>query len=386
PRPAQSAAGLSRRGQEMADGGACHDVPEVGRSFASSQPDPRLFPQALWGRLMQQQWRERACDWMNYGDPQGLPALRTAISSYLVQSRGVVCEPDQILILTSSQQGILLATQLLIDAGDTVWVEDPGYPGARTAMESAGARIHPVPVDGEGLQPAGAHPRPRLIYCTPAHQYPLGVPMSLSRRMALLREAERHGAWILEDDYDGEYQYDQRPLPALQGLDGQGRVLYVGTFSKVLFGSLRLAYLVLPRPLMEAFSRARAAVDGHSNQFQQAVTADFIRGGHFATHLRQSRLVYQSRRDLLLAELAEHCPALTPIHSGAGLQCAVQLPPGGEARWTEIANARGLGLRPLHQFHLAAPEREGWLLGFASLDNQTLRQLCRHLGQLMRSV
>jgi len=235
PRPAQSAAGLSRRGQEMADGGACHDVPEVGRSFASSQPDPRLFPQALWGRLMQQQWRERACDWMNYGDPQGLPALRTAISSYLVQSRGVVCEPDQILILTSSQQGILLATQLLIDAGDTVWVEDPGYPGARTAMESAGARIHPVPVDGEGLQPEGAHPRPRLIYCTPAHQYPLGVPMSLSRRMALLREAERHGAWILEDDYDGEYQYDQRPLPALQGLDGQGRVLYVGTFSKVLF-------------------------------------------------------------------------------------------------------------------------------------------------------
>lgn len=155
PRPPQSAAGLSRRGQEMALGGACHDVPEVGTTFASSQPDPRLFPQALWGRLMQQQWRQRASDWMNYGDPQGLGELRAAISSYLVQSRGVVCEPDQILILTSSQQGILLATQLLIDAGDTVWVEDPGYPGARTAMESAGARVHPVPVDEEGLNPHG---------------------------------------------------------------------------------------------------------------------------------------------------------------------------------------------------------------------------------------
>ena len=371
-------------GQEMAQGGACHEVPEVGSSFASSQPDPRLFPQALWGRLMQQQWRQGASDWMNYGDPQGLGELRAAISSYLVQSRGVVCEPEQILILTSSQQGILLATQLLIDAGDTVWVEDPGYPGARTAMESAGARIHPVPVDEEGLNPAGEHPSPRLIYCTPAHQYPLGVPMSLPRRMALLAEAERRGAWILEDDYDGEYQYDQRPLPALQGLDGQGRVLYVGTFSKVLFGSLRLAYLVLPRPLMEAFSRARAAVDGHSNQLQQA--ADFIRAGHFATHLRQSRLVYQSRRDLLLAELAEHCPQLTPIHSGAGLQCAVLLPAGGEARWTEAANTRGLGLRPLHQYHLAPPTREGWLLGFGCLDNQTLRQLCRQLGALMETV
>ncbi|MNC20207.1 HTH-type transcriptional regulatory protein GabR [compost metagenome] len=386
PRPPQSAAGLSRRGQEMAQGGACHEVPEVGNSFASSQPDPRLFPQALWGRLMQQQWRQGASDWMNYGDPQGLATLRAAISSYLVQSRGVVCEPEQILILTSSQQGILLATQLLIDAGDTVWVEDPGYPGARTALESAGARIHPVPVDEEGLNPAGEHPSPRLIYCTPAHQYPLGVPMSLPRRMALLAEAERRGAWILEDDYDGEYQYDQRPLPALQGLDGQGRVLYVGTFSKVLFGSLRLAYLVLPRPLMEAFSRARAAVDGHSNQLQQAVTADFIRAGHFATHLRQSRLVYQSRRDLLLAELAEHCPRLTPVHSGAGLQCAVLLPAGGEARWTEAANARGLGLRPLRQYHLAPPTREGWLLGFGCLDNQTLRQLCRQLGALMESV
>ncbi|MGB6188277.1 MAG: PLP-dependent aminotransferase family protein [Aeromonas molluscorum] len=384
PRPPQSAAGLSRRGQEMAAGGACHDAPEVGVSFASSQPDPRIFPQALWGRVMQQQWRQGASDWMNYGDPQGLAELRTAISSYLVQSRGVQCEPDQILILTSSQQGILLATQLLIDAGDTVWVEDPGYPGARTALESAAARIHPVPVDEEGLNPAGERPRPSLIYCTPAHQYPLGVPMTLARRMALLHEAERHGAWILEDDYDGEYQYDQRPLPALQGLDNQGRVIYVGTFSKVLFGSLRLAYLVLPRPLMEAFSRARAAFDGHSNQLQQAVTADFIRAGHFATHLRQSRLLYQSRRDLLLAKLAEHCPQLTPIHSGAGLQCAVLLPPGGEARWTQAANALGLGLRPLSQFYLGEPRLEGWLLGFGSLDNQTLRQLCRRLGALMR--
>ncbi|PJG58114.1 PLP-dependent aminotransferase family protein [Aeromonas cavernicola] len=385
PRPAQSIAGLSRRGLAVAASGACHDIPQVGLSFASSQPDPRLFPHSLWGRLMQQQWRQQGERWMNYGDPQGLPELRAAISSYLVQSRGVVCDPDQILILTSSQQGILLATQLLIDAGDTVWVEEPGYPGARTAMESAGAIVHPVPVDDQGLNPLGNHPRPRLIYTTPAHQYPLGVAMSLSRRIALLHEAQQHGAWILEDDYDGEYQYDARPLPALQGLDSQGRVIYVGTFSKVLFGSLRLAYLVLPTPLMAGFCRARAAFDGHSNQLQQAVTADFIRSGHFATHLRQSRQIYHSRRDLLLTELGHHCPQLTPIHSGAGLQCAVGVPTGGEVRWTSIANGQGIGLRPLSQFYLGPATHEGWLLGFASLDNQTVRQLCHRLGSLLKT-
>ena len=170
--------------------------------------------------------------------------------------------------------------------------------------------------------------------------------MSLPRRMALLAEAERHGAWILEDDYDGEYQYDQLRSPPCRGWMVRTGALR-GHLQQVLFGSLRLAYLVLPRPLMESFCRARAAVDGHSNQLLQAVTADFIRAGHFATHLRQSRLVYQSRRDLLLAELANHCPALTPIHSGAGLQCAVRLPPA----------ARRAGQRP--------PTHRGWGWGCA---------------------
>ena len=164
-----------------------------------------------------------------------------------------------------------------------------------------------------------------------------------------------------------------------------GRVIYVGTFSRVLFGSLRLAYLVLPRPLMDSFCRARAAVDGHSNQLQQAVTADFIRGGHFATHLRQSRLLYQSRRDLLLAELAEHCPGSPhPQRRRPAVRRAAA--PGGEARWTDAANACGLGLRHLGQFYLGPPTLEGWLLGFGCLDNQTLRQLCRRLGLLMKSA
>lgn len=386
PPPVAGHAPLSRRGERSLLEGACQEETGSASSFASGQADPVAFPRELWGRLLQQQWRQHGETLMRYGDPAGLPALRQAIAAYLVQSRGLVCRPEQVLILTSSQQGIQLAAQLLLDPGDTVWLEEPGYLGARHAMQSAGARLHPVPVDEQGLVPAGDHPPPRLIYTTPSHQYPLGMAMSLPRRMALLAEAERHGAWVLEDDYDGEFQYDQRPLPSLQGLDRGGRVIYVGTFSKVLFGSLRLAYLVLPPTLLAPFAHARATSDGHSSQLMQAVTAEFLQGGHFATHLRQMRLLYRARRDQLRAQLAEHCPQLTPIHCGAGLQCTALLPAGGEARWTTAANQLGLGLRPLSQFYLGQPDREGWLLGYAGLDNGTQQRLCRTLGRLLRTI
>ncbi|MGY3865238.1 MocR-like pyridoxine biosynthesis transcription factor PdxR [Aeromonas bivalvium] len=388
--PLRAARALSRRGEAMQASGSCREEVNPGPNFGAGQADALAFPGELWGKLLQQRWRREGERLMRYGDPQGLPALREAIAGYLMQSRGVNCDPEQILILTSSQQGIQLAAQLLTDPGDCVWLEEPGYPGARSAMVSAGAKVHPVPVDEEGLNPVGSLPAPRLIYCTPSHQYPLGMAMSLQRRMTLLAEAARHNAWIIEDDYDGEFQYDQRPLPALQGLDSQGRVLYVGTFSKVLFGSLRLAYLVLPHALMTPFCQARAAVDGHSNQLLQGVTADFIQGGHFAAHLRQMRPLYRSRRDLLVETLASQCPTLTPIHTGAGLQLCALLPPGEEARWTAPANRQGLGLRPLSDFYLTPPDaappcsrHEGWLLGYGALDNASLRQLCRALGRLM---
>jgi len=378
-----AAAGLSLRGQRILDAGLCRDPVGVLETFGSGQGDPRVFPRDIWGSLMQRHWKRQAPRLMSYGDPQGLPELRAAIASYLVQSRGLVCAPEQVLILTSSQQGIQLIAQLLIDAGDRVWLEEPGYLGARSAMLSAGAVVHPVPVDGEGIALAASHPAPRLIYTTPSHQYPLGMVMSLPRRMALLAEAERHNAWILEDDYDGEFQYSAHPLPALQGLDQQGRVIYVGTFSKSLFGSLRLAYLVLPSALVEPFAQARAAFDGHSNQLLQAVTADFIQEGHFAAYLRQVRPLYRSRRDLLWSELARHCPELTPLRADSGLQCAALLPRGGESRWTSSGNALGLGLRPLSGCYLGAESQEGWLLGYAAVGNARLLELCRLLGEVM---
>jgi GntR family transcriptional regulator/MocR family aminotransferase len=255
--------------------------------------------------------------------------------------------------------------------------------GARNAMHSAGAQICPIPVDEEGINTSGEYPTPKLIYTTPSHQYPLGMAMSLPRRMALLQQAAALKAWIIEDDYDGEFQYEQRPLPSLQGLDTQGRVIYVGTFSKVLFGSLRLAYLVLPQELVAAFSSARTAFDGHSNQFMQAVTADFINGGHFASHLRQMRTLYKSRRDLLLNELARHCPQLTPINTSGGLQFPVCAPAGMEPAWTATGHAQGLALRPLANFYAAQPKLEGWLMGYASLSNDQIRLQAYTLGKII---
>lgn len=388
PAPAARAVMLSQRGQQLLDAAGLHEEPLTQASFGSGQADPLAFPHELWGRLLQQQWRRHGEALRRYGDPAGLPALRQAIAAYLAQSRGVVCHPEQVVILNSSQQGILLTAQLLIDPGQTVWLEEPGYPGARHAMQAAGAHLHPVAVDDEGLNPAGTHPAPRLIYTTPSHQYPLGMTMSLPRRLALLELAQQHDAWIIEDDYDGEYQYDAHPMPSLQGLDRHGRVIYVGTFSKVLYGSLRLAYLVLPAALVAPFARTRSAWDGHSNQLLQAVTAEFMNGGHFASHLRHTRLLYRSRRDLLLAALAQHCPSLAVPHSGGGLQCAALLTdPHHQAHFTALtdaANQAGLGLRPLQHCYLQTPQQSGWLLGFAGLENTRLRQLCRQLGELLQ--
>ncbi|WP_373974090.1 PLP-dependent aminotransferase family protein [Chitinibacter sp. SCUT-21] len=383
---AKAAAGLSQRGQAIAELGACRDDLFNTPLFFTGQPDTNAFPQEMWGKLMQQRWKKDGAQLMRYGDPQGLPELRAAIAGYLAQSRNVQCDANQVLILTSSQQAIQLIAQMLIDVGDHVWLEEPGYPGARNAMHSAGAHICPIPVDDEGININGEYPSPRLIYTTPSHQYPLGMAMSLPRRMQLLERAAALKAWIIEDDYDGEFQYEHRPLPSLQGLDTQGRVIYVGTFSKVLFGSLRLAYIVLPPDLVAAFSSARNAFDGHSNQLLQAVTADFIHGGHFASHLRQMRTLYKSRRDLLISELAQHCPQLLPLHTSAGLQFTVRIPQGKESEWTNAGLARGLALRPLSQFFSQTPSIEGWLMGYASLSNDQIRLQANTLASIIRSV
>lgn len=251
---------LSQRGTQIAQTGGCHD-PLQPLPFAAGSPDLRAFPLKLWKQLTAQQLRLRGEALMRYGDPQGYFPLREAIAGYVSQTRGVNCDAQQVVVLTSSQQALQLIATLLLDSGDKVWMEDPGYRGARNAFSSVGAELVPVKVDDAGLMPDEHLPAPRLIYLTPSHQYPTGVALSLPRRLELLALAQRQRAWIIEDDYDSEFHYDGQPMPAMQGLDRHGNVLYLGTFSKALFPSLRLAYLVLPPALVEPFTTARTVYD-----------------------------------------------------------------------------------------------------------------------------
>ncbi|HEX7641088.1 MAG TPA: PLP-dependent aminotransferase family protein [Burkholderiaceae bacterium] len=374
---------LSGRGSAIVAGGGCRDT-RVPQAFSGASPDLSAFPLETWHKLGNRLSRRGGRDLLGFGDPQGFAPLREAVAHYLNQSRGVHCSAGQILILTSSQQALTLIATLLLDDGDAAWVEDPCYEGARTAFASAGAKLVPVPVDADGMDvgaaPAGAEPR--LIYLTPSHQYPTGASLSLARRMALLDLARERDAWIVEDDYDSEFHYDGRPLPSLQGLDRDARVLYVGTFSKVLFPALRLAYLVLPPSLIEAFTVARTVQDGHTTQWTQAVTAAFIEEGHFAAHLRQMRQLYRSRRDLLREELEKRTRGwLDILPTAGGLKMAVHLPAGKEDRYTRRAAQLGVATPGLSRLYLG-PARDGWLLGFSALDNAAIRHGALQLARI----
>lgn len=373
---------LSSRGQLIYRGGGCDD-PQFPQAFAAGSPDLHAFPHRTWRRLMQQRQRLEGEKLMRYGDPQGLPQLRAAVADYLGQSRGVRCSADRVMILTSSQQALQMIALLLCDSGDSVWLEEPGYSGAWHAFRSAGARIAGIRVDERGAIPE-QEGTPKLVYLTPSHQYPTGVTLSLPRRLAWLDFARRSGCWLIEDDYDSEFHYDRNPQPALQGLEDNARVLYLGTFSKVLFPSLRLAYLVVPDALIEPLCRLRSMMDGHSAQLMQAVTADFIQHGHFAAHLRLMRQLYGSRRDLLCRELAEKLgDRLTPLAHQGGLQLTVQLNHGGEQRLTQQADTQGLLLPRLSPlYHQQSSEaHEGWILGYSALQPN---EIIKAVGKLAR--
>ena len=381
PAGAAGALRLSARGQRMVDTGGCRE-PERPRAFVAGSPDLQAFPTSLWRQLLQRRLRRDAAALMFYGDPQGLPALREAIARYLGQSRGVRCHAGQVLVLTSSQQALQLLSATLLDDGDAVWMEDPGYAGARTAFSASGARLVDMPLDGEGATLEAARPTPRLIYLTPSHQFPTGQAMSLARRLAFIAHARATGAWLIEDDYDSEFLYDHQPTPALQGLDEQGQVVYIGTFSKSLFPSVRLAYMVLPEALVAPLVTARTIYDGHPAQPMQAVAADFMDQGHFAAHLRLMRQLYRSRRDVLLQALHSHLPWATPMDSRGGLQMAVRLPENQESQYTRQAAGLGIATPSLSELYHTAPAIAGWRLGFAALAPEAIDAAARALGRI----
>lgn len=378
---------LSRRSAAAPDLHAERE-PALLRPFALGTASLDAFPLELWRRLAVQTLRRRPGDLLGYGDPRGLPALRQALATYLADSRGVVCSPETVMIVSGAQQALDLIARLLLDPGDVAAVEDPGYAGARDALASAGARLVPVAVDNQGFDPAilaGLSPAPKLAMLTPSHQFPLGMTLPASRRLALLAEARSRGIWIVEDDYDCEYRYGGPPLQALQGLDGGERVLYVGTFSKVLFPGLRLGYVVLPEPLVDGFLRLKTAADGFAPGWPQAILAEFIAQGYLAQHIRRMRVLYRRRRSALLTAIERHAgDLLVPRLSEAGLHLTVEFRDGRDDKAASRAiQEAGLTAAPLSRYAVARG-LSGLLLGFAAFPEAELEAAVQRLVSVLR--
>ena len=352
-------------------------------AFRINNPAFDEFPVNVWSKIMARHTRTLSRSLMEYGDLMGYMPLRSAIAQYLATFRAVRCEPSQILITTGSQQALQISAQTLMDVGNRVLMEEPGYPGARVAFMSSGAEILPVPVDEEGLvvsKIADRHRRAKLIYVTPSHQYPLGTTMSAGRRMALLKWAMNTGSWIIEDDYDSEYRFDGRPIASLQGLDTHGRVIYIGTFSKVVFPALRVGYMVVPKDLAHIFVAVRDAADIFTSTLYQAVLADFIREGHFARYIRRMRIVYMERRKALVNAIRKEIGnVLELVGAEAGMHLVALLPRGINDKWVSDDAARnGISIMPLSTCCLR-PSRGGLILGYAGVNPRQIYDGVRKL-------
>lgn len=367
------------------------------RAFRIGMPGLDVFPFQTWARLEARRWRRPVFD-LGYSDPAGFMPLRKLLAAYLSASRGVHCAPEQIIITSGSQQALYLCAALLLAPGDAAWIEDPGYRGASGTLHAAEARVCHVPVDQDGLCVAlGAqhYPDARLVYVTPSHQYPLGVTMSLQRRLELLAWASANKTWVVEDDYDSEYRYAGPPLASLQSLDKSGCVIYVGTLSKVLFPGLRLGYLVLPSALVESFTHGKAVIDRHTSIVPQIVLADFIAEGHFNRHIRRTREVYDERQTALLEALASHFSdeiELGPVNAGLHVAAAFRKGYDDQAV-AHAAFTKGIEVRALSQFYAApedAPLRQstpsGLLLGFASVPVAETRAAAPLLRDVLRTA
>lgn len=340
-------------------------------AFGVHQPAFDEFPFAVWSSLVTQHSKSPQANAIHHVDPQGLPRFREEICAYLRTARGVKCDVSQILVVSGSQQALDITARVLFDPGNRVWVEDPGYSLERYTLAASGCELCPVPVDAEGIDVAEGIRRcgkARAAFVTPSHHYPLGVTMSATRRLQLLNWAQSSGAWIVEDDYDSEYRYESQPIAALQGLDANSRVIYIGTFSKVLFPSLRIGYLVVPPDLVERFVAVRFSMDIFPPYLYQEVLTDFMRDGHFGRHIRRMRQLYGERSATLVESLREHFGARLEIHgAAAGMHLAVTLPPGYNDREIAAQAAQErLWLWPLSPSYVAREPRHGFVLGFGS--------------------
>jgi len=370
---------LSRRGERLARSPFPARVLAPPRPFRPHTPAVDAFPIELWGRLIARHARGTRPERLRDGDARGYRPLREAIAEHLRVYRGVACGADRIVITSGTQQTLDLTARLLLDEGDAAWMEDPGHFGARDVLRAAGARVVPVPVDSLGMDVERAFsdaPEARLAYVTPARQSPLGCALSLERRARLLEWARGRGSWIFEDDYDSEFRYQGRPLPALQGLDRHGSVVFSGTFAKTLFPGLRLAFTVLPEELVDPFTSALSLLYRYVPTLPQRALCDFIAEGHFARHLRRMRMLYAERRESLLAALRlELDDGLEIEGSSAGLEVVVRLPPDTSDRAVaRLARQAELDLLPLSLYAIRPPARGGLVLGFAAVSAARTRK------------
>jgi GntR family transcriptional regulator / MocR family aminotransferase len=376
---------LARRGRRIAELGTT-EIERDGQTGPCAS-DVDAFPAAIWNRILARQARRAGREALLPADSAGMPQLRRAIAEHLALTRGVRCEPGQVVVVNGTQQAVDLVARLLLDAGAVAAMEEPGYPSAWAALVAGGARVRGIPVDRDGLRTEllAARRGPALVYVTPSHQYPLGVTLSLARRLSLLSWAAARAAWIVEDDYDSEFHYEGRPLAALQGLDSAGRTIYVGTFNKVLFPGIRLAYLVVPPALADAFAAGRRLLDGFSPPLPQLALAEFLARGHFAAHLRQARGVYAARRDLLLRQAGRTWgDAVRLGPSATGLHLVALLPGGSDdRRIARAAPAGGMTVAPLSEYYRSGTGRPGLLLSFGGAAPERIRRTVEALAPLI---
>jgi GntR family transcriptional regulator/MocR family aminotransferase len=369
---------ISRRGAAMAAVPlTAGRGPGPPRAFRIGTPGLDLFPVRLWTQLVNRRLRSVTRGQLDYCNLSGLPALREAIADRVRTARGTECVADQVIVVAGAQRGIELACQVLLDPGDEVCLEEPAYPGARSALVGAGATIRPVRVDEHGLvvDQLARHAGARMVFVTPSHQFPLGVQMSLPRRLALLQWAARARAWVVEDDYDSEFRYGTRPIPCLHGLDTDNRVIYIGSFSKSLFPALRLGFMIVPLDLRDSLVAARLAADVHPPWLDQAVLADFMTDGHFERHVRRMRAAYRERLEALTEAVDRLCGgALRLREVRTGLHAIADLEGADDERVFQEATARGVEVMPLSWYFNRQPARtNGLVLGFAPVRPDALR-------------
>ena len=351
----------------------------IGKAFRGYEPAIDLFPVELWARIAARVYRKAPRSLYGQGDAGGYPPLRRAIAEYVGQSRGVRCSAEQIIVTLGAQQALDLLARVLLDPGDDVWMEDPGYPGASRAFQNAGARMNPIPVDRDGIDVARAiksSPAARVVYVTPANQFPLGTLMSAERRVELLSWATHAGAWIIEDEYDAEYRYSGKPIASLHSLDRSGSVIYVGTFTKMLFNALRIGFMVVPERLIETFRIARSFFDRHAPTLDQAVLTEFINEGHFGRHVRKMRQVYSDRSQLLAEEANRRLSGLIDVeHAQSGMRTVAWIKTHiTEMALTHRAKQLGLEVIPLSSYVSKYKQKPALTLGFAGCNASEIKR------------